>query len=255
MRVAFVTHQLPDGRTDHGYGLLKGRYAGGAEMSTEEMIAKAPPNIQVSVFRPEQGLPDPRSFDQVVVGATERLDDEQAEFLATWRPVVWVRSMQSERFARLLNEASLLVMPSQQMGGWHPWVDRPFQVCPAPMDTSLIPRGVAKEDFALWAGRDHPQKGMWNAVGWAVNEGVRLVTLKDEPRERVLEHMSRARWFVHLPNGPDPCPRTVIEAEIAGCEIVTNGNVGRVPVSGSDAVADYVDGAAERFWGWVQQSG
>ena len=49
MRVAFVTHQLPDGRTDHGPGLLKGRYAGGAEMSTEELLAQAPDGVEVTV--------------------------------------------------------------------------------------------------------------------------------------------------------------------------------------------------------------
>ena len=72
------------------------------------------------------------------------------------------------------------------------------------------------------------------------------------PRDTVLEHMGRARWFIHLPNGPDPCPRTVIEAEIAGCELVVNKNVGRVPVSGADNVAGFVSTAAERFWGWVR---
>jgi len=254
MRVAFVTHQLPDGRDDHGPGLLKGRYAGGAEMSTEELLAQAPDGFEVTVFRPEQDLPDARSFDQVIVGATERLTDEQVESLAVWEPVVWVRSPQPRRMLRLLESASVLVMPSPEMVGWHHWVNRDMMVCPAPMDTSLIPRGVPKEDFALWAGRDHPLKGRWDAVAWAMNAGIKMVSLTNQPRQVVLEHMSRASVFVHLPHNQDPCPRTVIEAEIAGCEIVVNENVGRVPVRGADEVAAYVEGAAGRFWGWVRDS-
>jgi len=252
MRVAFVTHQLPDGRTDHGYGLLKGRYAGGAEMSTEEMITQAPDDFQVEHFHPAAPLPDLSGYDRIVVGATERLSDSQMRYLASFRPVVWVRSLQSENASELLHAASMLVMPSPQMGDWHPWIRREFRVCPAPLDTNLIPRDVRKEDFALWAARDHPHKGEWNALAWGLESGHRVVALKNVPRDTVLEHMGRARWFIHLPNGPDPCPRTVIEAEIAGCELVLNKNVGRVPVSGADNVAGFVSTAAERFWGWVR---
>lgn len=254
MRVAFVTHQLPDGRNDHGPGLLQGRYAGGAEMSTEELLAQAPEDFEVTVFRPELGVPDARQFDQVVVGATERLSDDDMAYLASWQPVMWVRSPQPRRAAQLLSAASVLVMPSPEMVAWHEWVGRDIRVCPAPMDTSLIPRGVKKEGFALWAGRDHPLKGKWDAIAWAMESGMRIVTLTNQPREMVLEHMGRASVFVHLPHNHDPCPRTVIEAEIAGCDIVVNDNVGRVPVRGADEVAAYVEGAAERFWEWVRAS-
>jgi glycosyltransferase involved in cell wall biosynthesis len=254
MRVAFVTHQLPDGREDHGPGLLRGRYAGGAEMSTEELLAQAPDDFEVTVFRPEFGMPDAGQFDRVVVGATERLSDDDMAYLASCKPVVWVRSPQTRNAARLLSAASVLVMPSPEMVAWHEWVGRDMLVCPAPMDTSLIPRGVQKEKFALWAGRDHPLKGKWDAVAWAMEADLKIVTLTNQPREVVLEHMGRASVFVHLPHNHDPCPRTVIEAEIAGCEIVVNENVGRVPVRGADEVAEYVEGAAGRFWEWVRAS-
>ena len=145
-------------------------------------------------------------------------------------------------------------MTTPEMVRWYEWVGRDIRVCPAPMDTSLIPQCVPKEDFALWASRDHPLKGKWDAIAWAMNAGIKMVSLTNQPRETVLEHMARASVFVHLPHNHDPCPRTVIEAEIAGCEIVVNENVGRVPVRGADEVAAYVEGAAERFWGWVRDS-
>ena len=252
MRIAFVTHQLPDGRENHGPGLLQGKYAGGAEMSTEELLAQAPDDFDVTVFRPESGMPDAEQFDRVIVGATERLSDDDMAYLASWQPVVWVRSPQTRKAARLLSQASVLVMPSPEMVVWHEWVNREILVCPAPMDTSVIAGGVEKEQFALWAGGDHPLKGKWDAVAWAMDSDLKIVTLTNQPREVVLEHMGRASVFVHLPHNHDPCPRTVIEAEIAGCDIVVNENVGRVPVRGADAVAEYVEGAAERFWGWVR---
>lgn len=249
MRVAWITHQLPDGRTDHGPGLLKGLYAGGAEMSTTEMIAAAPDGVEVVTFRPEQGLPDHRYVDKVVVGATERLTPAQIADLVPLKPVVWLRSVQPRHVEPLLRAASVLIWPSHGCAAWHPWSPYDYEICPAPLDTSLIPRGTPKQNFALWAARNHPQKGRTNARLWAWEHNIELVEVTDAPREEVLELMGRARWFVHLPKGVfDPCPRSVIEAEIAGCEIVANSLVGRVPASGPEAVAKFVEGSAERFW-------
>jgi hypothetical protein len=64
--------------------------------------------------------------------------------------------------------------------------------------------------------------------------------------------MGRARWFVALPEGPfDPCPTTVIEAEIAGCEIVANDLVGRTPVRGAQPNVDFIESLPDLFWGTV----
>ena len=40
--------------------------------------------------------------------------------------------------------------------------------------------------------------------------------------------MARAQYFVHLPKERDACPLVVIEATLAGCDIVTNDLVGRL---------------------------
>lgn len=252
MRVAWLSHQFAADRPLPARpGLLPGIYAGGAERSTEEMLAQAPDGVEVTRFRLPGGFGDLSGFDRVVVGATEALSPQAVKALIRYRPVLWVRSVQDERFARLFDAARLVVWPSHEIVKHHPWFTGYYEVCPAPLDPSEVPRGVPKEDFALWAGRDHPQKGEAQARAWAIEQGVRLKVMKNAPRREVLGAMGRARWFVHLPQSPDPCPRTVIEAEIAGCEIVTNDLCGRVPVRGADAVAEYVSGVAERFWTWT----
>ena len=257
MKVAWITHQLPNGSMDHGPGLLKGLYAGGAEMSTAEMIAAAPDGVEVFTFHPESGLPDPAFFDRVVVGATERLTGQQVQKLIQIRPILWVRSIQHAALAPLFRAARTVVWPSHGCAAWHEWAPGDYKICPAPLDTSLIPRDTPKEDFALWAGRNHPQKGRVNARLWAWERGIPFVELTDAPREVVLEHMGRARWFVHLPKGVfDPCPRTLIEAELAGCEVVTNRLAGRVEVAGQgpEVVREHIRQVPSMFWGWVRDS-
>lgn len=239
----------PEKRGQH---LLPGRWAGGAEMSTDEMWQQAPEGVEVVPRRPEAWQEDFTDFDEVVVGSTEFFSNEQLRRLGELRPVVWLRSPQHSRVAQFLDEARLMVWPSHECARWHPWFTRNYEICPAPMDVTKIPRGQPKEDWALWAGRDVGHKGRHQAVAWAAEQGVELRTLTNVPREQVLEAMGRARWFVHLPvEMVDPCPRTVIEAEIAGCELVVNDLVGRVPVRGADKVAEFVAGSAERFWTWT----
>jgi len=256
VRVGWVTHQLPDGRHDHGPGLLKGRYAGGAEMSTEEMLAGAPDDVEVTVVAPDAPASALDGFDRVVVGATERLAATLTEALSASEPILWLRSPQPATLRPLFEAARLVVWPSRTCAEWHPWWQGPYEVCPAPMDPDCV-RPAVKEGFALWAGRDHPQKGRVEARMWAHSKQIPLVELTDAPRGQVLEVMSRASWFVHLPQGiVDPCPRTLIEAELAGCQVVTNRLAGRVEVAGQgpDVLREYLRRVPGMFWGWVRDS-
>ena len=256
MRVAWVSHQFARSAPEPARnGLLPGLYAGGAEHSTEEMIAQAPEGVEVIRFRLPTSLPELWDFDRVVVGATEHLSPENVRQLVNHRPVLWVRSPQNPSLLPLFQSARKIMWPSHEAARWHKWFNLQYEISPGPMDVTKIPRGVPKEDFALWAGRSVGHKNRQGAQEWAEKNGVRFVALSNEPRETILEAMGRARWFVHLPRDIiDPCPRTVIEAEIAGCEIVTNELCGRVPVRGADAVAEFVSGAAGRFWEWTLNS-
>jgi hypothetical protein len=61
--------------------------------------------------------------------------------------------------------------------------------------------------------------------------------------------MARAKWFIHLPKEFDACPRTVIEATLAGCEIVTNSNlVGRLD---DGNVKEVLQAQPLKFWSLV----
>lgn len=256
MLVAWVSHQWPDTEPRRrGPGLLSGRHAGGAEMTTDEMLTQRPADVELLLLDSRGDLGRAAEADVVVVAATELLPDGVLPALAELRPVVWMRSPQRPAVRPLVDAAGLVLWASHEMARSHGWRLDDYRVCSAPLDPTEVPRGVPKEPFALWAARDIWHKGRDAAREWAADAGVELVELSDVPRSTVLEHMGRARWFVHLPVGfVDPCPRTVIEAEIAGCELVVNDRVGRVPVRGADAVAEYVAGAAERFWGWVRQT-
>jgi hypothetical protein len=256
MRVAWLSHQFAaDTPQPARPGLLPGLYAGGAERSTEEMIAAAPQDVEVVRFRLPSGFGDLSKFDRVVVGATEALSPLAQKMLLKYRPIVWVRSPQESWRMELMIAARKIVWPSHECARWHGWFTLPYEICPAPLDVSQVPQGQVKENYALWAGRNHPQKGEREARRWAEERDIPFVGLTNAPREQVLEAMGRARWFVHLPQHIiDPCPRTVIEAEIAGCEIVTNELCGRVPVRGAQAVAEFVSGVANKFWGWVRDS-
>lgn len=224
-------------------------------MSTEAMIASAPEGVQVEVFHPAQltsGLPD--GYDRTIIGATEELGPKlYLDALARRGSyLMWLRSVQPPSVWPLLDAARGVSWPSAAMARWHHW-DRPYLDCPAPIDPDEVQPGY-KEDFALWAARNHPQKGLMNARLVAYQRDWKLVEMTDAPRAEVLAMMARARYFIHLPNSPDPCPRTVIEAELANCRIIVNSNVGRVAHQGP-GLADYLRNIPWRFWRWVLENG
>ena len=244
--IGWVSHQWPSESGEVRPGLLTGRYAGGAEMLQDSMRSKGPDVVPLDT----RGPVDFDGFDRLVVAGAELLSDEQVERLAALRPLVWLMSPPAPRLLPLLEAASPLVWASPEMMAWFPWAPK-GEVCSGWFDTSEVEAG-SKRPMALWAARSHPQKGRGNAHAWAVNAGLPFKALTNVPRATVLSEMAVASHFVLLPWGiPDPCPTTVIEAEIAGCEVVVNGLVGRVPVRGPDAVREHIEGHAERFWGWL----
>jgi glycosyltransferase involved in cell wall biosynthesis len=83
---------------------------------------------------------------------------------------------------------------------------------------------------------------------WASANQVELRELTDAPRRTVLDAMQDACIFVFLPQRLDACPRTLIEAEAAGCEIVTNHHAGRREHGPLDEV---MAAQKERFWSWM----
>ena len=130
------------------------------------------------------------------------------------------------------------------------WTGRADDFVHSPVPPDQV-KPSAKEPFALFAGRAHPAKGKINARVWAAENSVRLVELENTPHEIVLDHMSRAKYFVHLPKERDACPLVVIEATLAGCEIVTNPLVGRLEPGDP---AQVLSEQPPKFWRIVEES-
>ena len=246
-RVAWVTHHLTGERS--GSALLPGQYAGGAEMVDADMVAAAPDGVEV-VWVPPDRWEEALDADRVVITGTDLLSDVAMVRLADEAPVVWVHHQQDPSPARayLLRKAFPFVgMSDLHVRAEEGWAGVLGEVCSGWIDVSGIEQGP-KGGHALWAARNHPQKGLLSARFWAAREGVELRELTDVPRDQVLAGMAEARWFVFLPTRLDACPRTLIEAEAAGCDIVTNGNAGRRPPG---PLAEVMWVQRERFWGWV----
>lgn len=209
-------------------GLLPGEFAGGGEMADAGMIGQAPDHLDITRI-PAADWETALEFDRIVVAATDQLSDQAMRALAKRSPIVWIHHQQqpSEARATLFAAADPFLCMSEFHAeiesrwtglrpGWnHGWID-PCDVIPA-----------KKTADALWAARNHPQKGLINARLWAAREGRALTEITNAPRQVVLDAMSIHRAFVFLPKGVDSCPRTLIEAELAGCQIVTNNNCGR----------------------------
>jgi hypothetical protein len=253
MRVAWVTHHIPRVEERHE-ALLPGKYAGGAERNTDYMVTAAPAGVEVTYIEPEapESAAD-ASWDRVVVGGTDKLSEASMNFLAALRPIVWVQHAQHRTPAKaeLFRQASRFLTMSRAHMGWEAeWTGRADAYIHSPVPPDCV-APADKEPFALFAGRKHPAKGKLNARIWAQRQGVELVELENARHEVVLDHMARAQYFVHLPKERDACPLVVIEATLAGCDIVTNSLVGRLEPGDPAAVLAQ---QPKRFWRIVEET-
>lgn len=251
MKVAWVTHHLPvpvDPDEARARGLLAGQLAGGAEMCDAAMIAHAPEGVAVTMIEPrdwEQAF----DYDRVIVTGTDHLTDDAMLALSNLHPIVWVHHEQTPNRARrdLFAAADPFVTMSRAHRDLEATWSSDSQVCHGWIDSADVSPGD-KADHALWAARNHRQKGRINARLWAARTGTPLVELTDVPRADVLDAMSIARYFVFLPKAFDSCPRTLIEAELAGCEIVTNDLAGRREPGN---IRDVLAAQPATFWAWL----
>jgi hypothetical protein len=230
MKIAWLTHHIvkDEVRSD---ALLPGLYAGGAEINDAVMRSHQPAEYDVTVIPADQWT-TAMDFERIVITGTDALTPEAMIALAKRKPLVWVQHAQTpaaERKYLFENAAPFLTMSSLHQKHEARWARLSDDYVNSPVwDVNEVQPAV-KESFALFAARNHPAKGRINARIKAQQMNVPLIELSNVDRSTVLEHMSRAKWFIHLPKEFDACPRTVIEATLAGCEIITNPNlVGRL---------------------------
>ena len=244
VRVAWLTHHVPQGEADW---LLPGG-VGGAEMTDATMISHAPESVTVDVIAPddwEQSL----SYDRVVITGTDLLSDAAMIALSDVKPLVWVHHAQTPNPARqrLFQAAEPFVTMSEAHSQYEAsWSGVISQWCHGDITCDIPP--ADKSVAALWSARNHPQKGLLAARIWSYGMGLPLTELTGVPRSQVLSAMAEHEWFVFLPQAFDSCPRTLIEAEYAGCKIHTNANAGR---RDSGDLHEVMQAQAPKFWGWL----
>lgn len=246
MTVAWVTHHLPRRKTQEWE--LPDGMVGGAEMTDAAMIAAAPSDVQVEVYGPDE-WENALEADRIIITGTDLLTREAMHVLAQRKPIVWVHHQQQPSASR--HELLAAADPFVTMSEAHSQIEAEWsgvfsEWCHGLIDLPVQPG--EKHEAALWAARNHPQKGRISARLWAMRSGIPLTEVCDEPRQVVLDMMATHRWFVFLPKGFDSCPRTLIEAEAAGCEIVTNHLAGRRDPGDLREVIAY---QAVKFWQWL----
>lgn len=247
--IAWLTHHLPtEIETVNG---IPGKYRGGAEMTDHGYINQAPEEIKL--YSSDQWK-EAMEHDKLIITGTDLLTDEAMLELAKVSPVVLVHHKQTQSVARkqLIDSASVFICHTPkhlelELQWTEPkqstWVISSHN----PSDFATKP----KENFALWAGRLHRQKGPQEALQWAEDNQIPLTLYWNKPRELVLETMARAKHFVFLPNDFDAEPRTVIEAVLSGCQVHVNENVGISSIPGwsnPEIMAELVGNAGRKFW-------
>ncbi len=245
MRVAWVTHHVARDYTAEW--LLPGG-VGGAELTDAAMIGQAPADVDVEVIDPES-WEQAFDFDRIVITGTDMLTDQAMLRLAQQKPIVWVHHQQEANKARgFLFE---LARPFATMSRAHAEVERSWsgvegEWCHGHIEVEAFE--ADREPAALWAARNHPQKGLLAARRWARENGLELTELSGVERRIVLQEMAAHEWFVFLPQAFDSCPRTLIEAEALGCKIHTNSRAGRRDPGPFDEV---MSAQAGKFWSWL----
>lgn len=101
-------------------------------------------------------------------------------------------------------------------------------------------------------------KGTKNAVEYVkqnFNNTHKCLAVSGLDYSSCLKEMSKVDLFVYLPEGPDTCPRSVIEARLLGCNLVTNSNVQHREEAwfqGTyDEIESYIKSSAQGFWDFI----
>jgi hypothetical protein len=257
VKIGWYTHHTVN--QSGGDGLFEGKFAGGAEMSDYEYMNQAPHGVEIEIIEADNWT-HPSDFDSVVVTGTESFSDAQLTELAKHDPFVFVHHLQTPRksLELLINNSRIFVTHTPaHMFKELAWTKpkKTGQVLSA-FDTSNI-QPASKDEFALWAARNHPLKGELNAFNIALKLEIPFVPMTNKPREEVLQAMSYAEYFIHVPLAFESECRAVMEAVLSGCKVITNQNVGITSVQDWDepeVLRNMIDKAGATFWKLVLES-
>lgn len=255
MRIAWLSNFRPFdvGTPEHQKYLLSGQFVGGAEMTDHELRLGAPEGLDFDLLVTsewEQAL----DADKIII-TTSDLDDNAMIRLAQERPLVLFHHLQKPTAGRryLVEKASHVVVhtPAHAVKE-SSWTDRKeWELILSPINPDECWRETEKLERATWAARLHTLKGPLRARFWAASNGIPLDFLTNVPRQTVLEHMARNRYWVFLPLEWGSESRGTIEAVLSGCDCILNSNVSLMSYERWNDrawLAEQVSTASARFW-------
>ena len=227
---------------------------GGAEASDRDMLRHRPEGVEVTLVR-TGGVLDGRldNFDYIVAAGLWGFTSRELNALKAMGFTYWVHDTQLAGHW-IYEDATNLIFLTPGHGEFelskNPLIQKPkIFYNPGWMDTSKC-FSAAKQEYALWASRPDPNKGLDLATKWAADKGIELKVLTSVTRDQVLGAMAEAKYFVLMPHLYDAGPRSIMEAQLCGCEIVVNENVGMWDEPWNDLQAR-ITRAPEEFWNVV----
>lgn len=238
MKIAWVTHRDYDAQ-------------GGAESADSQMMARRPEGVDIMLVRPGGVSDDLKKFDRVVISGLLNLSSREQNVLADLAPAIWVHDMATTGHW-LYEKARPLICLTPLHYEWEcettPALERvPVLLNPGWMDTSAVYGDQIKIEQALWAHVPYEHKGLDLATHWANKMKIPLTTMSYRSHKEVIRAMETHRYFVLLSKIKDPGPRSIIEAQLANCVLVTNENVG-VWEEDRDDLLERINRADKEFW-------
>lgn len=248
---------------------------GGAELSCDTLVQGAPDWAEV-VYCPPDKRP-PNDIDLYVIQNSTTYGDQWIEELCR-RPVI--RHIRDPWYAGsaivrrwLLDNAALLIFSSpvqQEAFGYQH--DRSTVLIPPPVDLERF--GVAalpeeERQGSVFIGRVDVYKGAPAAVDWALRTGEPLALIGDimmgfgtlppfirvigrAPYEEMPAILGKAKRLVFFPEWPEAFGRAVVEAWVAGCELLLSGRIGAQYWIENEPERLGLEGPMTEFWQAVE---
>jgi hypothetical protein len=94
-------------------------------------------------------------------------------------------------------------------------------------------------------------KGFENCLKYVKDKNLKHEVVSNLPYHELLIKLSTSKGLIFLPDGADTCPRLVMEAQMLGCEVVTNENVQHMNETwAKDAIScrEHMNTRGSTFW-------
>jgi len=222
-------------------------YEGGAE-KVDYMIREIgkKQGLQIDHWKDKPTL----EYDLYILGNNHLWPPEKTFSLIEGRDYAFFRHdpLANEHTYELLNKAHVVIFPSPGLRTFYEKRVHLKNVMYQPWASITEEwnnyHPSQKEEFALYIGDLNRYKGIYNLIEYAKDhpdmlfkvygrniENVNFTLSNIQyfgwlPENKMVETLSKAKYWVQLPSMIDPFPQTIVKAYLSGCEIITNRNMG-----------------------------